>query len=156
MWREIAGKCVWKQLSEDRSWTVKPFHQDSWCTSRTLNYAFPNARKSIIDISFSPILHYPVIFFGDDTVIISVFEGKMCWKETEYHHSRNWIRKLSCTLTDEENDDWFFMTPSITTKFQYINSLLFSFFTHYMFRPPWAILKWDIQLVIISVFEGLF
>jgi hypothetical protein len=26
------------------------------------------------------------------------------------------------------------MTPSIATKFQYINSLLFSFFTRYMFR----------------------
>jgi hypothetical protein len=41
---------------------------------------------------------------------------------------------------------WFFMTPSITTKFQYINSLLFSFLTHYMFRPLQAILRWDIQL----------
>jgi hypothetical protein len=29
---------------------------------------------------------------------------------------------------------------------------LISFFTHYMFRPLRAILKWDIQLVIISVF----
>jgi hypothetical protein len=44
---------------------------------------------------------------------------------------------------------------SIATEFQYINSLLFSFFTHYMFLPLQAILKWDIKLVIISVFEGL-
>jgi hypothetical protein len=44
--------------------------------------------------------------------------------------------------------NWFFMTPSIATKFQYINSLLFSFFTHYMFRPLRAIFRWDIQLVI--------
>jgi hypothetical protein len=40
----------------------------------------------------------------------------------------------------------FFMTPSIATKFQYINYLLFSFFIHYMFRPLRAILKWDILL----------
>jgi hypothetical protein len=38
------------------------------------------------------------------------------------------------------------MTPSIATKFQYINSLLFSFLTHYMFRPLLAIFRWDIQL----------
>jgi hypothetical protein len=42
--------------------------------------------------------------------------------------------------------NWFFMTPSIATKFQYVNSLLFSFLTHYMFRPLRAILRWDIQL----------
>jgi hypothetical protein len=30
--------------------------------------------------------------------------------------------------------NWFFMT-SIATKFQYINSTLIFFFTHYMFRP---------------------
>jgi hypothetical protein len=33
---------------------------------------------------------------------------------------------------------------------------LFLFYTHNMFWPLRAILKWDIQLVIISVFEGLF
>jgi hypothetical protein len=37
--------------------------------------------------------------------------------------------------------NWFFMTPSIATKFQYINSLLFTFFTNYMFRPLRAILR---------------
>jgi hypothetical protein len=42
--------------------------------------------------------------------------------------------------------NWFFMTPSIATKFQYINSLLFPFHTHYMIRPLLAILRWDIQL----------
>jgi hypothetical protein len=42
--------------------------------------------------------------------------------------------------------NWFFMTPSIATKFQHINSLLFPFFTHYIFRLLRAILRWDIQL----------
>jgi hypothetical protein len=46
--------------------------------------------------------------------------------------------------------NWFFMTPSIETKFQYINSLQFPFLL--MFRSLRAILRWDIQLVIISVF----
>jgi hypothetical protein len=45
--------------------------------------------------------------------------------------------------------NWFFMTPSIPTKFQYVNSLLFSFLTHYMFRPLRAIFSWDIQLDIL-------
>jgi hypothetical protein len=44
--------------------------------------------------------------------------------------------------------NWFFMTPSIATKFQYVKLPLISFFTHYMFRPLRAILRWDIQLVI--------
>jgi hypothetical protein len=35
--------------------------------------------------------------------------------------------------------NWFFMRPSIATKFQYI-PLIF-FFTHYMFRPLRAILR---------------
>jgi hypothetical protein len=39
------------------------------------------------------------------------------------------------------------MMPSITTKFQYVNSPFFIFPpTHYMFRPLRAILRWDIQL----------
>jgi hypothetical protein len=33
---------------------------------------------------------------------------------------------------------------------------LISFLAHYMFRPLQAILRWDMQLVITSVFEGLF
>jgi hypothetical protein len=37
--------------------------------------------------------------------------------------------------------NWLFMTPSIATKFQYINSLLFSFLTHHMFRLLRAILR---------------
>jgi hypothetical protein len=57
-------------------------------------------------------------------------------------HDRAW-KHFICS-------NWFFMTPSIATKFQYINSLLFSFFTHYMFRPLRAILRWDIQLDICS------
>jgi hypothetical protein len=47
--------------------------------------------------------------------------------------------------------NWFFMTPSIATKFQYINSLLFSFFTHYMFRPLWAILRWWVDMYTIDI-----
>jgi hypothetical protein len=42
-----------------------------------------------------------------------------------------------------------FMTPSIATKFQYVNSLLFFFLTHYMFRPLRAIFRLDIQLGIL-------
>jgi hypothetical protein len=38
------------------------------------------------------------------------------------------------------------MTPSIATKFQYVNSLLFSFLTHYTFRPLRAIFRRGIQL----------
>jgi hypothetical protein len=42
---------------------------------------------------------------------------------------------------------WFLMTPSNTTKFQYVNSPFFIFLlTHYMFRPLRAIFRWDIQL----------
>jgi hypothetical protein len=45
--------------------------------------------------------------------------------------------------------NWFFMTPSIATKFQYINSPFIFFVTHYMFRPLRAIFRWDIQLDIL-------
>jgi hypothetical protein len=31
--------------------------------------------------------------------------------------------------------NWFFMTPSIATKFQYINSLLFSFYSLHVSAP---------------------
>jgi hypothetical protein len=48
--------------------------------------------------------------------------------------------------------NWFFMMPSIATKFQYVNSLLFSF-THYMFRPLRVIFRWGIQL---DVFKDYF
>jgi hypothetical protein len=60
-------------------------------------------------------------------------------------------RQGAATSVVEMYSSWFFMTPSIATKFQYINFLLISFFAHYMFRPLRAI-----QLVTISVFEGLF
>jgi hypothetical protein len=50
----------------------------------------------------------------------------------------------------------FFMTPSIASKFQYINSLYFLFFTHYMFRPLRAILRWDVQLVIFLFLKDYF
>jgi hypothetical protein len=50
--------------------------------------------------------------------------------------------------------NWFLMTPSIATKFQYVNSPFFIFLlTHYMFRPLRAILRWDIQL---DVFKDYF
>jgi hypothetical protein len=39
---------------------------------------------------------------------------------------------------------------------QSFNILIIFIFTHYMFRTLRAILRWDIQLVIISDFEGLF
>jgi hypothetical protein len=43
--------------------------------------------------------------------------------------------------------NWFPMTPSIATKFQYVNSPFFIFFlTHYMFRPLRAIFRWDIRV----------
>jgi hypothetical protein len=43
--------------------------------------------------------------------------------------------------------NWFLMTPSIATKFQFVNSLfLFFIFTHHMFWPLQAIFRWDIQL----------
>jgi hypothetical protein len=35
--------------------------------------------------------------------------------------------------------NWFLMTPSIGTKFQYVNSPFI--FTHYMFRPLQAIFR---------------
>jgi hypothetical protein len=38
----------------------------------------------------------------------------------------------------------------------YINSLYFLFFTHYMFRPLWAILRWDILLVIFLFLKDYF
>jgi hypothetical protein len=41
-------------------------------------------------------------------------------------------------------------------SFNTLTPFNFLFFTHYMFWPLQAILRWDIQLVIISVFEGLF
>jgi hypothetical protein len=41
--------------------------------------------------------------------------------------------------------NWFLVMQSIATKFQYVNSFLFSF-THYMFRTLRAIFRWDIQL----------
>jgi hypothetical protein len=44
--------------------------------------------------------------------------------------------------------NWFPMTPSIATKFQYINSPFI--FTHYMFRPLRAIFGWGIQLDIFK------
>jgi hypothetical protein len=41
--------------------------------------------------------------------------------------------------------NWFFMMPSIATKFQYVNSLLFSFSLTTCFGP----FRWDIQLDIL-------
>jgi hypothetical protein len=42
--------------------------------------------------------------------------------------------------------DWFLVKPSIATKFS-IRQLAFIFLlSHYMFWPPRAILRWDIQL----------
>jgi hypothetical protein len=58
----------------------------------------------------------------------------------------DWLEDVTFIDTYIGLSNWFFMTPSIATKFQYINSLLFSFFTHYMFLPLRAILRWDIQL----------
>jgi hypothetical protein len=51
------------------------------------------------------------------------------------------VKKYYMYIQVQMTFDWFFLMPSITTKFQYINSLLISFFTHYMFRPLRAILK---------------
>jgi hypothetical protein len=53
------------------------------------------------------------------------------------------------------------MVPAIATKYLYIKPLIYQLFlflfpTANMFRPLRAILRWDIHLVIISVFEGLF
>jgi hypothetical protein len=38
-------------------------------------------------------------------------------------------------LVSLRSGNWFFMTPSIATKFQYINSLLFSFLLTTCFGP---------------------
>jgi hypothetical protein len=46
--------------------------------------------------------------------------------------------------------NWFFMMPSIATKFQYVNSPFIFLLTHYMFQPLRAILRWDIQLDIFK------
>jgi hypothetical protein len=51
------------------------------------------------------------------------------------------------------SDDWFFVIPSIATKFQYVTPPILFSFTHYMFRPLRAIFKWDIQL---DVFKDYF
>jgi hypothetical protein len=50
--------------------------------------------------------------------------------------------------------NWFFMMPSITTKFQYVNSPFI--FTHYMFRPLRAIFRSDIQLDIFKDYFWLY
>jgi hypothetical protein len=50
--------------------------------------------------------------------------------------------------------NWFLVIPSIATKFQYVNSFLFSF-THYMFRPLRAIFRWDIQWTISNITDPL-
>jgi hypothetical protein len=49
--------------------------------------------------------------------------------------------------------NWFLVTPSIATKFQYVTPPFLFSFTHYMFRPLQAILKWGIQL---DVFKDYF
>jgi hypothetical protein len=40
--------------------------------------------------------------------------------------------------------------------YEYINCLYFLFFTHYMFRPLRAILKWDILLIIFLFLKDYF
>jgi hypothetical protein len=42
------------------------------------------------------------------------------------------------------------MTPSIATKFQYVNSPFIFLLTYYMFRPLRAFFRWDIQLDILK------
>jgi hypothetical protein len=44
---------------------------------------------------------------------------------------------MSVLPDDKCPSHWFFMTPSIATKFQYINSLLFSFSLTTCFGPYW-------------------
>jgi hypothetical protein len=46
--------------------------------------------------------------------------------------------------------NWFLVIPSITTKFQYVTPPFLSSFTHYMFQPLRAILRWGIQLDILK------
>jgi hypothetical protein len=45
------------------------------------------------------------------------------------------VTQLPAELEEHNEWDWFFMTPSIATKFQYVNSLLFSFSLTACFGP---------------------
>jgi hypothetical protein len=68
---------------------------------------------------------------------------------TPPHHYVRVLSDLSAGITlhllslKAYMENWFFMTPSIATKFQYVNSLLFSF----------SLTTWDIQL---NIFNWLF
>jgi hypothetical protein len=80
-----------------------------------------------------------------------LYYAQNIWRKSKMYtiNHKLWYRKGKCLpFSLDAVQNWFFVTPSFATKFQYINSLLISFFTHYMFRPLRAILRRDIQLVI--------
>jgi hypothetical protein len=136
-----------------------------WCRSKLFRkvifvYVLPNT--STTEISLSGLQNASerrsVVVSASSSNCLPVFEGVQCYELGWYvgpiplnvynlTHITSW--EYQYVLPNRINlnyTNWFFMTPSIATKFQYVNSLLFSFLTHYVFRPLRAILRWDIQL----------
>jgi hypothetical protein len=81
------------------------------------------------------------VYFINDRMSYIILRGRWCHIIVLNFFFYLWVLHPVAYLSN-----WLFMTPSVATEFQYINSLLFLFFTHYMFRPLRAILRWDIQL----------
>jgi hypothetical protein len=82
--------------------------------------------------------------------------GKPEGKSRLWKPRRRWIYTFECCILLRFIQLILYDTVNRNKVSIYINSLYFLFFTHYMFRPLRAILRWNILLIIFLFFKDYF